>query len=397
MKQIISPARILTIKSWCEDLEEDTLKQAENIAGLPFAFHHISIMPDSHFGYGMPIGAVLATKGAIIPNAVGVDIGCGVASYRTNIKYSSISHRFLKDVMSVIRERVPVGFSSHKEPKELTMPLRHEPEVPFSRINLPGLSINKIIEKASYQAGTLGGGNHFIELQKDEDGFIWIMVHTGSRNVGYTIANYFNKAAKEFNEHWFISTEDDLAFLPEGDPWAQDYLVAMNYALLFAKYNRSLIMRECVAALLDDTVQAIDDCPHYDLSHNFVQKENHFGSNVWVHRKGATQARKGEACLIPGSQGSHSYIGCGLGNPESFMSCSHGAGRKMSRTKARKELNIEDEKKRLDDLGVIHAIRNEKDLDEAPSAYKDIDKVMDAQSDLVEIIHTLTPIAVIKG
>lgn len=387
----------IPIKTWCDDLEDKAVEQANNLVKLPFAFHHIAIMADSHCGYGVPIGGVLSTKGAIIPNAVGVDIGCGVSAYQSNLKASSISKEQLKDIMGLIRERVPVGFNSHKEPKQLPSGLNDEPEVPFAHLCLSGLSIKSILEKATYQAGTLGGGNHFIELQKDQNDYVWIMVHSGSRNIGYTIANYFNELAVGLNEKWFIDTKDELAFFPDTSVEAKGYLIAMNYARLFALFNRELIMKQCVSALRGKSLNDLDQFSHYDLSHNFVQLENHFGENVWVHRKGATQARQGDICLIPGSQGSNSYIGRGLGNPESFNSCSHGAGRKLSRSKARKELNLEKEQKLLDNLGVIHSVRNESDLDEAPSSYKDIHTVMEAQKDLVEIVNELTPIGVIKG
>lgn len=387
----------LPIQCWGDALDDNAAAQAENIASLPFAFHHIAMMPDAHVGYGMPIGGVLATRDAIIPNAVGVDIGCGMAAHRTTIKSEYIPDGELKNVMGKIREKVPVGFLSHKEPKELPSHLQNEPEVDFAHLDIDGLSIKSIIQKAQYQAGTLGGGNHFIEIQKDENDYIWVMVHSGSRNVGYTIANYFNKLAVKLNKKWLINTDNELAYLPLCTTEAKDYLIAMKYATEFATFNRYLIMRECIAALQNKKIDQYFVFQHYDICHNYVELENHFGSNVWVHRKGAIKARKDDVCIIPGSQGSNSYIGAGLGNPDSFTSCSHGAGRRMGRMEARKSLNIDNEKKILDDMGVVHSIRNQKDLDEAPSAYKDIDKVMEAQKDLVTIVHKLTPIAVIKG
>lgn len=390
------------VKSWCEDIEDSAMEQINNLSRLPFAFHHVAIMPDAHCGYGMPIGGVLATKGAIIPNAVGVDIGCGVCAYKTPVMASDICEKELKVVMDKIRERIPVGFSSHKEPQSLPYYLENNAEVAFAHISSETFDVNSIIEKARHQAGTLGGGNHFIELQKDQDDFIWVMIHSGSRNVGYTIANYFNSIAKELNREWFHDVSNDLAFLPVGHNETNEYLASMRYAIDFAKYNRRTMMNICFNICFN--IFNSDFCKKnvrfncfYDLSHNYVEIENHFGENVWVHRKGATRARKGDICIIPGSQGSNSYICKGLGNPDSFMSCAHGAGRKMSRSKARDVLNVEYETKLLDKMGVIHAIRSEKDLDEAPSAYKDIHSVMNAQNDLVEILHELTPIAVIKG
>lgn len=381
------------IKSWCKDLENSALEQANNLMKLPFAYHHIALMPDAHFGYGMPIGGVLATKGFIVPNAVGVDIGCGIRACKTNIKASNVKINDLKDVISKIRKSIPVGKLSHKEDQEIPVFLENEPVVMFTHVERVGLSIKKTINKARRQVGTLGGGNHFIEIQKDTNDYIWIMIHSGSRNVGFTIANYFNKIAIEINKKWLSDCQEDLSFLTIDSGECFDYLVCMNYAIDMAVFNRKLMMRRCLSSfgIEDQEINSID------LSHNHVVQEHHFGENVWVHRKGATRARKGDACIIPGSQGSNSYIGKGLGNEESFTSCSHGAGRKMSREKARKQLDFEAEKKLLDDLGVIHAIRGKHDLDEAPSAYKDIHEVMKSQRDLVEITEELTPIAVIKG
>lgn len=393
----------LPIQCWGDDLDDNAAAQAKNIASLSFAFHHIAMMPDAHVGYGMPIGGVLATTDAIIPNAVGVDIGCGVAAHRTTIKSEYIPDGELKNVMGKIREKVPVGFLSHKEPKELPSHLQNEPEIDFAHLDIDGLPIKSIIQKAKYQAGTLGGGNHFIEIQKDEEDFIWVMVHSGSRNVGYTIANYFNKLAVKLNKKWLIgpalllNADNNLAYLPILSQEGYNYIESMLYATEFAKFNRYLIMRECILALQNRNDNQFFQFQHYDICHNYAELENHFGSNVWVHRKGAIKARKDDVCIIPGSQGSNSYIGAGLGNPDSFTSCSHGAGRRMGRMEARKSLSIDNEKKILDEMGVIHSIRNQKDLDEAPSAYKDIDKVMEAQKDLVRIVHKLTPIAVIKG
>lgn len=387
MKKVISSERV-PIKLWLDDIEGGALEQAKSIANLPFVFKHVSIMPDSHQGYGMPIGGVMATKGVIVPNAVGVDIGCGMCAVKTNV--TSLPTDDLKKIMSGIRKKVPVGFNWHKEAQHNDI---------FSGI--PKIDvIQKNIEKAEKQLGTLGGGNHFIEIQKEKSGEIWIMVHSGSRNIGYQVAKYYNKIAQDLCKEWYSNIpepkgEDGLAFLPLKSEKGQEYFIAMNYALEFALENRLLMLEKIKESFLN-----VVDCEfeqEINIHHNFASIENHFGKNVVVHRKGATQAREGQIGIIPGSQGTKSYIVKGVGNQESFESCSHGAGRLMSRTKAQNNLDIEAEKKILDDQGIIHSIRNKKDLDEAPSAYKDISVVMDNQKDLVEIVTELTPLAVIKG
>lgn len=387
MEQVISSEKV-PIKLWLNDIEDGAVEQAKNIANLPFVFKHVSIMPDSHQGYGMPIGGVMATKGVIVPNAVGVDIGCGMCAVKTNL--TTLPTDKLKNIMSIIREKVPVGFNWHKEAQHSGI---------FSGV--PKIDvIERNVEKAKKQLGTLGGGNHFIEIQKEESGAIWVMVHSGSRNIGYQVAKHYNKIAQDLCKKWYSNIpepkgEDGLAFLPLDSNKGQEYFIAMNYALEFALENRLLMLRR-----IEDAFSIVLDCafePEINIHHNFASIENHFGQNVVVHRKGATQAKKDQLGIIPGSQGTKSYIVKGLGNQESFESCSHGAGRLMSRTKAQNNLDIEAEKKILDDQGIIHSIRNKKDLDEAPSAYKDISVVMDNQKDLVEIITELTPLAVIKG
>jgi len=250
------------------------------------------------------------------------------------------------------------------------------------------------------QLGTLGGGNHFIEIQKGDDGFIWVMIHSGSRNLGYKVAKYYNQTAQELCKQWYSNIpefkgEDGLAFLPLDTKEGQSYLREMDYCLRFA-YDNSLHMLENVKKAFLNII----DCTfekEINIHHNYAQLENHFGHNVMIHRKGATSAQEGEFGIIPGSQGAYSYIIKGKGNIESFKSCSHGAGRKMSRKKARETLDLEAEQKKLDDLGVLHTIRHKSNLDEASSAYKDIDIVMEEQKDLVDIIVKLKPLAVVKG
>lgn len=379
---------IIPLKVWADDIEEGAMSQINNLLTLPFAFHHVAIMPDVHQGYGMPIGGVLATRGVVVPNACGVDLGCGLLSVQTSIK--NISTEELKLIMTKIRELVPLGFEHQKEEQEW-IGFNEAPDVPI---------VMQQLQAAKKQLGTLGGGNHFIELQKGSDGFIWVMIHSGSRNFGLKIAHEYNRKAQMLCSRWYSNIpsfkgEDGLAFFPIETKEGKEYMDAMNYALYFAYANR-LHMLENVKKAIYQVV----DCkfePEINIHHNYATWENHFGANVIVHRKGATSARKDQTGIIPGSQGTSSYIVRGLGNPESFMSCSHGAGRTMSRTAARKSLNLESEKKMLDDQGIIHSIRSVKDLDEASSAYKDIDEVMENQKDLVEIVTKLNPLAVIKG
>lgn len=386
MKKVVSTER-LPIKMWLDDLEEGALEQAKNLANLPFAFKHIPLMPDSHQGYGIPIGSILATKGVIVPNAVGVDIGCGMCAMKTSIEH--LDQDQLKTTLGVARKLIPLGFNWHDEPQdERLMPKGHEDLEIVSRQYV----------KATKQIGSLGGGNHFIEIQKGDDGFVWVMIHSGSRNLGHSVANWYNRAAKTLNEryHSAITPNMELAFLPIETPEAKNYFAEMEYCVEFAYANRKLMMTRMMEALAE-VVGDFETDEMINESHNFAAWENHFGSNVLVHRKGATRARKGELGMIPGSQGTNSYIVRGLGHPESFESCSHGAGRKLGRKQAQRELNLEEEIAHLDKMGVVHSIRHTKDLDEATSAYKDINVVMNNQTDLAEVVVELTPLAVLKG
>ena len=381
---VITSERI-PVKLWLGDIEDGAMVQAVNLARLPFAFHHVAIMPDAHQGYGMPIGGVLATSGAVVPNAVGVDIGCGMCAVRTSLTEYYTDP--LKVAMEEIRKRVPVGFNHHSEKQEWEG---------FSRVvDVP--VVQKELQAAAYQIGTLGGGNHFMEIQYGDDGRVWLMLHSGSRNFGLKIANEFHAKAKALCEKFHSSIPGpDLAFLPLGTQEADDYLAAMDYALSFALESR-LRMISAMKESICIAFGAVEFEDPINVHHNYARMENHFDHNVMVHRKGATSAKAGELGLIPGSQGTASYVVRGLGNPESFQSCSHGAGRKMGRKQACRELSLADEVKRLDDMGVIHGIRSEKDLDEAAGAYKDIDLVMANQADLVEIVTKLRPLAVIKA
>ena len=368
------------------------MKEIFNLSTLPFVFHHLAFMPDVHGGKGMPIGGVLATKGVVIPNAVGVDIGCGMCAVKTSLKVADIPSEVLrKQILRGIRKQIPLGFDHHKEAQdEAFMP--------------QGFDIDKMtVVKRQYvsatkQVGTLGGGNHFLELQKDTDGTLWIMIHSGSRNLGAQVGSYYNEKAKVLNIRWFsnVDPDIDMAFLPMQSDEAHAYWDEMNYCIEFALCNRKLMM-ERICQTIGEVYPDVQFEPMINIAHNYAVWENHFDENCIVHRKGATRARVGEIGIIPGSQGTKSYIVEGLGNTDSFQSCSHGAGRAMSRTEAVRSLSLEDEVAKLEAQGIVHAIRSKKDLEEAAGAYKDIDEVMANQTDLVKIVTELSPVAVIKG
>lgn len=380
----------MPIKIWSTNgaIEKGALDQIENLASLPFAFHHVALMPDGHQGYGMPIGGVFASLidgGAIIPNSVGVDIGCGMHAVKTNI--NTLPQSVLKDIMGDIRKAIPVGFDHRKDKQDI-------PELCDKiRYNVCGPEY----EKARYQLGTLGGGNHFIEIQVGDGPNIWFMIHSGSRNLGKKVCDFYNARAQKMNEKYYssIPKEWELAFFPMPDNEGADYYAEMMYCLEFARANRQKMADDICSIFVDRTKCLIVE--HMDVHHNYVAIETHFGKSVYVHRKGATSAKKDEIGIIPGSQGTASYIVKGLGNPESFESCSHGSGRKMGRGEAKRSLDLAAEIKRLDDQGILHAIRGVEDLDEAPGSYKDIENVMANQKDLVDIVTKLTPLGVIKG
>jgi len=387
MQKTIKTEKI-PIKLWLDEIEPGALQQAKNLANFPFAFSHIAIMPDAHQGYGMPIGAILATQKVVVPNAVGVDIGCGMCALRTPLK--KIKLETLKEIINEIRKKIPLGFARHKKRQpESKLPVREEP--------LP--IVDNHFKDAQKQVGTLGGGNHFIEIQKGSDGFIWIMLHSGSRNLGKRVADHYNQLAKKNRKKWksTIPKNWQLDFLPLDSKEGKNYWKEMNYCAEFALANRRAIMEELASIFKDKTEASLNIKEMINIAHNYAAREKHFGQEVIIHRKGATQARKGQLGIIPGSQGDKSYIVKGLGNPESFQSCSHGAGRLMGRNFARKNLILEKEVKKLNQKGIIHSIKSFRDLDEAPSAYKKIEKVMKNQADLVEIVIELEPLAVVKS
>lgn len=390
MEKIITTERV-PIKLWLNDADEGTLAQARNLANLPFAFSHICLMPDAHQGYGMPIGGVLATTDTIVPNAVGVDIGCGMIAVQTNLDLDSLPKPIVLALLNNIRRYVPLGFAHHKKPQDASL---MPPGYPIDEMPV----VRQEFDSALRQIGTLGGGNHFIEIQKDATERIWIMVHSGSRNIGLKVAEYHNRLAKKLNTQWnsSVNPKADLAYLPLDTEEAGIYSREMNYCVEFALANRRLMLSR-ILEVFGEIFSGFETGEPVNIAHNYASVEAHYGNTVVVHRKGATSARAGEKGIIPGSQGTSSFIVEGLGNPESFTSCSHGAGRTMSRNEAIRSLDLMGEKQRLDKLGIIHSIRSRGDLEEASSAYKDIDTVMALQSDLVTVLVELRPLAVIKG
>lgn len=386
MKNVITTERI-PIKLWLDDADENVLNQARNIANLPFTVKHIALMPDAHVGYGMPIGGVMACDDVVVPNAVGVDIGCGMCAVRTDL--TEISLAALTSIVIDIRRLIPTGFKHHAYPA----PMGLMPEHP-GHLGLP--AVTDQYEAARKQLGTLGGGNHFIEIQKGNGGRIWVMIHSGSRNVGLQVAKYYNNIAKELNRKWCVGIppEQQLAFLPLSCNEGQQYFNEMQWCVEFAKNSREFMMKNVLGVVADNLGKEIKT-RWIDIAHNYAVLEFHYHMPLVVHRKGATAADTGEAGIIPGSQGTCSYIVKGLGNPLSFKSCSHGAGRKMGRQQAKKTLDLGHEQLKM--KGIVHGMNSINRLDEAPGAYKDIRNVMDNQRDLVEIVTELTPLAVMKG
>ncbi len=378
---------------WADDLEKETLAQAKNLANLPCAFHHVALMADAHVGYGMPIGGVLAADGMVIPNGVGVDIGCGMCAVRTGLR--ELSPERLRAVHRSLAQAIPLGFKHHRRPRavELMPPLDGD----SAGAELPVVSAE--FDSARHQLGTLGGGNHFLEIQRGSDQYIWLMVHSGSRNLGYKVAETYNKlavrlagkgAARSVPANW------QLDGLPLASAEGRLYLLEMTYCVVFAQANRREIMR-----VMQEVVAEESGCeffaPALDVAHNYAAMEQHFGRGVCVHRKGAIRVERDGLGIVPGSQGSSSFIVRGLGNADAFFSCSHGAGRIMGRKEAQRRLDLAEEREKLRRCDVVHGIRSRRDLDEAPGAYKDIDRVMANQEDLVAIEVALRPLAVVKG
>ena len=380
-----------TIYSWCDVIDDGAFAQIQNLAKLPFVMEPIAIMADCHEGFGMPIGGVLATRDAIIPNAVGVDIGCGMQAVATNLFREDLHQTQLETFVWGVRSVIPVGFARHSE----GMAKNLLPAMDAFDLPNQGSVVREHFQAARKQVGTLGGGNHFIEVQVDDEDRIWLMLHSGSRNIGLQVAKYYHNKAVEArmqDQRLFVK---DLAHLDVDSALGEAYIAEMSWCVAFAKANREMMMQELMNLLAE--LMRCDFEPPIDIAHNFVANEMHFGENVWVHRKGATRARNGELGIIPGSQGTNSYIVRGKGFAESLSSCSHGAGRVMSRKQAIKNLDLRAAQKEMDAKGILHSLHSKKDLDEASAAYKDIDAVMAAQTDLVDVVKKLSPLAVVKG
>lgn len=396
--QVLTEQHRVPIKMWTDGVvvEPEALQQLRNVASLPFIFKHIAVMPDVHWGMGATVGSVIPTRGAVIPAAVGVDIGCGMIAARTPLVASDLPDNLVA-LRTNIEWSIPVGKNAYKEPK-----------IGEDEGNVLLAGLKKIIEKhpkvarnqarVLNQVGTLGGGNHFIELCLDTEQRVWIMLHSGSRNIGNVIGMYFTELAREDMKTHFINLPDrDLGYLSEGTAYFDDYVEAVSWAQSYALENRRLMLDR----ILDQVQRAM---PKWELGqpaevianchHNYLSREHHFGENIIVTRKGAVSAREGQMGIIPGSMGTRSYIVRGKGNAESFTSCSHGAGRRMSRTKAKASFTVEDHIKATEG---VECRKDDKVLDETPAAYKDIDAVIAAQSDLVEVVHTLKQVLCVKG
>ena len=393
------------VKSWTKGVpfEAEAEAQLRRVAALPFVYKWVAVMPDVHAGKGATVGSVIATNGAIIPAAVGVDIGCGMIAVETTLTASQLPDD-LKYLRSAIEKAVPHGRTNNGGPGDRgawgSLPARvaqawKDLEPGFKRIVERDATLAR--GSTPEHLGTLGTGNHFIEMCLDERDHVWFMLHSGSRGVGNRIGSLFIERAKREMERWMIQLPDaDLAYLPEGSDHFGAYYEALKWAQDFARTNRALMMEATLEA-----VRSTGILPPFELGseavnchHNYVAKEHHYGKNVWVTRKGAVRAGEGELGIIPGSMGAKSFIVRGKGNPQSFCSCSHGAGRKMSRTAAKKAFSLEDHARMT---AGIECRKDADVIDETPGAYKSIDDVMNAQADLVDIVHTLRQVVCVKG
>lgn len=385
------------VKVWTDEIEQTARQQLLNIAALPFIHHHVCAMPDVHTGIGATVGSVIATRHAIIPAAVGVDIGCGMIACRLSLDANDLSNASLKKIFDQISRDVPLGRDQHelgRAPLERARPF----EAGLRTLLRKHPDLLKRFGKHSnwmFQMGTLGGGNHFIELCLDEAGSVWIMLHSGSRGIGNAIGNYFIELARQDMEELMVHLPDrDLAYLQEGTRHFDDYVEAVGWAQDYATANRAAMLDIILAALRRHLPPFSVTAEAVNCHHNYVVREKHFGASVWVTRKGAIRARQGDLGIIPGSMGARSYIVRGKGDPDSFDSCAHGAGRRMSRTAAEKAYTTADLARQTE--GVV--CRKDKGVvDEIPGAYKDIDQVMANQSDLVEVVHTLKQVVCVKG
>jgi len=396
VKEVLTNGRV-PVKIWTDEVDDKSRAQLSNIASLPFIHHHVAAMPDVHLGIGATIGSVIATHKAIIPAAVGVDLGCGMVAARLSLTANELDEKALQKVFDQISRDVPVGRDQHRDERVLVEAAKpFEPGLKSLTDRHPELlkAFGKF-SKWTNQMGTLGGGNHFIEVCLDETNQVWVMLHSGSRGIGNAIASYFIALARKDMECWMIQLPDrDLAYFPEGSEHFADYVEAVHWAQDYAMQNRTSMLELVLSALQRHLPPFTVTTEAVNCHHNYVAQEHHYGENVWVTRKGAIRARKGDLGIVPGSMGARSFIVRGLGNPESFCSSAHGAGRKMSRTAAEKKFTVADMVAQTQ--GVI--CRKDKDvIDEIPGAYKDIDQVMANQADLTEILHTLKQVVCVKG
>ncbi len=389
------------------DLEKTCMEQAQHLMELPFLHQWVSLMPDTHAGMGMPIGGVIAAKDTVIPNAVGVDIGCGMAYIGTNIPVQVLKEtmtgngNLIQGMVGDILRNIPAGFAHHKMPMPCYTMDRAMEELSLYEEDAELLGQ---LEAGYFQIGTLGGGNHFIELQEDENGYLSVMLHSGSRHFGKSVCDYFHAMAREMNRRWYSQVPDEyrLAFLPVDTAQGRQYLRWMNLSLEFARENREKMML-AVKAILEKWIGKYTKLPleyqdEINCHHNYAALEHHYGKNVWVHRKGAVRARSGELTVIPGAMGSYSYVVMGLGNPESFCSSSHGAGRAYSRKGAMAAFTCEEVMTDLKTQGVVLGKKRKDDVaEESRFAYKDIDEVMANQKDLVIPVKRLRTVGVVKG
>lgn len=400
------------IKGWTMGVpvEPDAVKQLKNIASLPFIHSHVAVMPDVHVGKGATVGTVIATLGAIIPAAVGVDLGCGMAAQRTSLTANDLPDN-LSQLRSLIEQLIPHGRTDDGGANDrgawgTQVALDHPVESVRLEASRLQFELHKLVGKhqkltraanrAWNHCGTLGTGNHFVEICLDEEDRVWIVLHSGSRGIGNAIGTYFiKKAQDEMRKHQINLPDRDLAYLKEGSVLYDDYIEAITWAQRFAALNRTVMMHAAIQAVHLFMQRPIDcDLQAINCHHNYVSKEYHFGNDVLVTRKGAVNAHEGSLGIIPGSMGAKTFIVRGKGNTESFCSCSHGAGRVMSRTAARKVFTLEDH---LRDTQGVECRKDEAVLDETPKAYKNIDDVMSAQAELVDIVHTLHQVVCVKG
>jgi tRNA-splicing ligase RtcB (3'-phosphate/5'-hydroxy nucleic acid ligase) len=411
---INKPGQIVPVKFWTpiHEVDSGAIDQLSNVARLPWVFHHVAVMPDVHAGKGCTVGSVIAMKDAVAPAAVGVDIGCGMGAVRTSLKASDLPESLLS-LRLAIEAAIPVGFNGHEGAAKLESSLENHrigQDVKDLFLRFKGLAQSERVQigKASAQLGTLGGGNHFIEVCLDEDDRVWLMLHSGSRNIGKELAEIHIALAQKLIHNARIPDPDMAVFLsgtPEMKAYRNDLFWAQDYALLNRRVMFALLKQTfCDALGMEGVEPGFMSCfsrskqVQFDepilCHHNYVSEENHFGEDVMVTRKGAIRARQGELGIIPGSMGTRSYITRGLGNPESFSSASHGAGRKMSRGGAKRKFKVED---LVEQTAGVECRKDQGVLDEIPGAYKDIDQVMANQADLVEIVHTIKQVLCVKG